>query len=386
MAFPGPPGITVISLRRNESSTAFLSHWLTDHVALAPRSATRAAPRSSRSSAASTASRTGPLVAGLIPSRCSKASSMVLASSAWDISPPVRLWRGLSEEAGVESSSRRQSRAAIEQLAQPAIDCLVRLVLHPVTGAGDNVEGRPGFELLQPFPPLGEMRRRGGIMLAPDAGKASRKAGQATLECAGVRDVLAAQPRPSGIPALHLDRKLVDLMRIVDHKDAKIFAVRGPLLRVARQPPPRLQRLHLRPRAAHAGRSDQHQRFGARAGLLRQISRNQSAHGEAGYGEAGLRSDDRVETAAQRSRDAFGRNRWLRVAGFAGPRQVRNDHPAVLRQRLDVAQPVHPASSAAVQQHERRAFPPDAPNDLAFSEWGGAAHAGAIERGDEIGG
>src|SRR5262249_52987479 len=84
-ALPGPPPITPISLRRNESSTAFLSHWFTDQWPLAPRSATRALPRGSRSSAVSTASRTGPLVVGPMPSRCSKASSMILASSACDI-------------------------------------------------------------------------------------------------------------------------------------------------------------------------------------------------------------------------------------------------------------------------------------------------------------
>ena len=53
-----------MSLSRNDSSTAFLSHWLTDQSPFAPFSATRAAPRSSRSSAVSTASRTGPLVDG----------------------------------------------------------------------------------------------------------------------------------------------------------------------------------------------------------------------------------------------------------------------------------------------------------------------------------
>ena len=58
-----------MSLRRNDSSTAFLSHWLTLPVAVGLRSATRALPLSSRSSAASTASRTAPLVFGPILSR-----------------------------------------------------------------------------------------------------------------------------------------------------------------------------------------------------------------------------------------------------------------------------------------------------------------------------
>ena len=34
--------MTVMSLRRNDSSTAFLSHWLTRQSPFAPRSATRA--------------------------------------------------------------------------------------------------------------------------------------------------------------------------------------------------------------------------------------------------------------------------------------------------------------------------------------------------------
>jgi len=46
---------------------------------------TRAAPRSSRSSVASTASRTGPLVDAPMASRCSNASSMILASSVCDM-------------------------------------------------------------------------------------------------------------------------------------------------------------------------------------------------------------------------------------------------------------------------------------------------------------
>src|SRR5262245_29312957 len=88
-ALPGPPGMTVMSLRRNDSSTAFLSHWLTCQVPFGPFSATRASPRSSRSSAASTASRTGPLVAGLTSLRFSKASSMVRASSLCDMDTPL---------------------------------------------------------------------------------------------------------------------------------------------------------------------------------------------------------------------------------------------------------------------------------------------------------
>ena len=58
---PGPPEIASIGFSRNDSSTAFLSHWWTIH---APPcfSAIRASPLSSAAIAASTAWRTSPLV------------------------------------------------------------------------------------------------------------------------------------------------------------------------------------------------------------------------------------------------------------------------------------------------------------------------------------
>src|SRR5262249_17435748 len=86
LAPPGPPGIGVMSFRRNEIRTAFLAHWLTCHWPTPRFSATRSAPESSASSVASTASRTGPLVPELSWSRFSQASSMAFASAAWSIS------------------------------------------------------------------------------------------------------------------------------------------------------------------------------------------------------------------------------------------------------------------------------------------------------------
>src|SRR5713101_1755291 len=74
-----------MSLRRNDSSTAFFSHWLTFHLPLASRIATRASPLSSRSSAWSTASRTSPLVAVETPSRASNARLMVDSRADRDI-------------------------------------------------------------------------------------------------------------------------------------------------------------------------------------------------------------------------------------------------------------------------------------------------------------
>src|SRR6266481_6008649 len=64
-AFPGPPEIALMSLRRNDSSTAFFSHWLTFHLPLA--------------------SRTSPLVALEMPSRASNAVLMVDSRADRDI-------------------------------------------------------------------------------------------------------------------------------------------------------------------------------------------------------------------------------------------------------------------------------------------------------------
>src|SRR6185312_14222180 len=91
-ALPGPPATTLMSLRRNESNTAFFSHWLTCQRPSAWRSATRAWPASSRPSASLTALRSAPLVLGPTLSRASKASSMILASLS-DMADPgsVRL-------------------------------------------------------------------------------------------------------------------------------------------------------------------------------------------------------------------------------------------------------------------------------------------------------
>src|SRR5436189_5132020 len=103
---PAAPIMGPLSRSRNDSSTAFLSHWLTVQAPLPPRSATRALPRSSRSSAVSTASRTGPLVEGLMSFRFSKASSMVLARSACMRVP------GCTVFVGVRRSDVKRLRAA----------------------------------------------------------------------------------------------------------------------------------------------------------------------------------------------------------------------------------------------------------------------------------
>src|SRR5713226_4792477 len=97
-AFPGPPEIALMSLRRNDSSTAFFSHWLTFHLPLASRIATRASPLSSRSSAWSTASRTSPLVAVETPSRASNARLMVDSRADNDIGLSLQgfCWEALS--------------------------------------------------------------------------------------------------------------------------------------------------------------------------------------------------------------------------------------------------------------------------------------------------
>ena len=72
---PDRRGSTLMSLRRNDSSTAFFSHWLTCQSS-PTRSATRKRPSSRPASAASTASRTAPLVPVLSWSRFSQADLM----------------------------------------------------------------------------------------------------------------------------------------------------------------------------------------------------------------------------------------------------------------------------------------------------------------------
>ena len=100
VASPGPPLTTSMSLRRNDSSTAFLSHWLTRH-APSVFSATRACPPSRRRKASSTASRTAPRVAGVTAARSSQAASRVAARSAV-------IGGSMSEErAGVISNAAR---------------------------------------------------------------------------------------------------------------------------------------------------------------------------------------------------------------------------------------------------------------------------------------
>src|ERR1700730_833484 len=81
VAPPGAPEMATVSLSRNESRTAFLSHWLTVHPA-GVRSATRTSPLSRRSRAASTVSRTTPVVLWLTPWRSSQTASIALCISA----------------------------------------------------------------------------------------------------------------------------------------------------------------------------------------------------------------------------------------------------------------------------------------------------------------
>ena len=74
-----------MSFSRNDSSTAFLSHWLTDQDRWRP--SRRRAPRRGRAGRARSRPRRAPRPwsMGLMPSRFSNASSMVLASSACDM-------------------------------------------------------------------------------------------------------------------------------------------------------------------------------------------------------------------------------------------------------------------------------------------------------------
>src|SRR5437868_2491846 len=87
---PGPPAMASIGLRRNDSRTAFLSHWWT--IQPSPLgSAMRASPQSRAAMTVSTACRTSPLVAGPIASRSSHARSMTPCSASLILVPQDRL-------------------------------------------------------------------------------------------------------------------------------------------------------------------------------------------------------------------------------------------------------------------------------------------------------
>ena len=55
------------------------------------------------------------------------------------------------------------------------------------------------------------------------------------------------------------------------------------------------------------------------------------------------------------------------VAEFAETGQIRRDHRELPRQRLHVADPVHPRAVAAMQQHQRRSAAPAAPRHRALA-------------------
>src|SRR5450755_3059705 len=119
-AWPGPPEIALMSLRRNDSSTAFFSHWLTFHLPLASRSATRTSPLSSSSSAESTAPRTSPLVAVEIPSRASNAALTVDSREARDIGISLGDFVGRGALSGFRGSESRLTLSSSHYSSSPA--------------------------------------------------------------------------------------------------------------------------------------------------------------------------------------------------------------------------------------------------------------------------
>jgi hypothetical protein len=141
----------LLSFRRNESSTAFLSHWFTDQLSTpvlpGTFSATRNLPASSAASASLTASRTSPLVAALTSARFSQALSTTAASDAVVISAflvvgcdCVRV--AMSAAAGGSQAATTPERGAGggEQIAvDRAITVLVEHGPAPVAALGDRM-------------------------------------------------------------------------------------------------------------------------------------------------------------------------------------------------------------------------------------------------------
>src|SRR6218665_1747500 len=96
-----PDCMTWLSFRRNDSSTAFLTHWFTCHWPTAWRSATRRRPVSRSARTLSTASRTSPWVAALMVARFSHAVSMMFCS-CW-VMALQRLGKGGDAVGGFEA-------------------------------------------------------------------------------------------------------------------------------------------------------------------------------------------------------------------------------------------------------------------------------------------
>src|SRR4051812_10246098 len=130
-ALSGPPEIALMSLRRKDSSTAFLSHWLTFHLPLDSRIATRASPLSSNSSASSTASRISPLVAVETPSRASNAELMVDSSEARDIERSLRPFLGCGGRVALSGFGGGESRLSWAS-GQRAADQIARAMARPM--------------------------------------------------------------------------------------------------------------------------------------------------------------------------------------------------------------------------------------------------------------
>ena len=222
-------------------------------------------------------------------------------------------------------------------------------------------------------------------MLAPDAGEAALEFGQGLREIAGRVDVLAAHARALGVVVLHVDGVFADRRRIVDHQDAEIDAVRFALRVIGRQPPPGSHRRHHAAPGGGADRADQHQAGDALAGELCDITGNEPAHGEGGDSEWALLPKDRVDAGDQGGGNLLHVGRQFDARGFAGARNIRHQQHVVAREILDVAHPMHPASGAAMQQDERIAAAPDAPDQIAVTHRGGAAGRGVVEGFDEGG-
>src|SRR5205823_5496570 len=87
----------------------------------------------------------------------------------------------------------------------------MRLVLHPMADAGKNVESGRRLELLQHRPPLSEIGRGGGVVLAPDAGEPAGKLLKTPRQRAGMGNVLASQERFRCVDALEVQGEIAEV-------------------------------------------------------------------------------------------------------------------------------------------------------------------------------
>jgi len=110
---------------------------------------------------------------------------------------------------------------AFEHVSQQRIECRMRLVLHPMAGAGRNVEVAVGWNCCSNARRSADRARR-WRRARPRTGEPAGKILQAPGKRSGMRDML---PRTRDFTALTLEctrPRIVDVAFLLDHQDAEL--------------------------------------------------------------------------------------------------------------------------------------------------------------------